>query len=262
MRIMKEKKTAVIIMAMAAILFIAACVLTYYGKNLFAVSASGDGAFGESVEIGTGKATGSEQEPLPTWEPSGDYIEIDRLMLVNKQHPLGKEFVPGDLIRSQYVAANRSADGQYMTREATDAFNKLASDALAAGHEIVVTTAYRSYNFQSYLYNSYVEKDGQALADTYSAQPGKSEHQTGLVADVSSPSVDYELTAAYGDTAEGKWLAKNSWKYGFIIRYPLGKEDITGYTYEPWHLRYVGQDAAKAIKKANLTLEEYLQQNT
>lgn len=258
---MKEKKVAIIIIALTAIVFAAACLLTYYGKNPLAISASGGSASGTAVEIGGNAGGSTQEEPLPTWEPSGAYIEIDKLMLVNKQRPLGKDFVPGDLVRPQYTAANRTADGQYLTREAADAFNKLAADALAAGHEIVVTTAYRSYNFQSYLYNSYVEKDGQALADTYSAQPGKSEHQTGLAADVSSPSVNYELTTAYGDTAEGKWLAENGWKYGFIIRYPLGKENITGYTYEPWHLRYVGQDAAKAIKQANLTLEEYLQNN-
>ncbi len=256
---MKDKKIAIIIIAVAVILFAAACILTYNGKNPFAIAASGSSVSGTAVEIG-GNADGSTQEePLPTWKPSGPYTETDELMLVNKQHPISKDFVPGDLVRPKYTAGNRSPDGQYLTREAADAFNKLAADALEEGHEIVITTAYRSYSFQSILYNGYVEKDGQAAADKYSAQPGKSEHQTGLAADVSSPSVNYELTVAYGDTAEGKWLAENSCKYGFIIRYPLGKENITGYTYEPWHLRYVGQKAAMEIGQANLTLEEYLQ---
>ena len=152
----------------------------------------------------------------------------------------------------------RSIKWQVMTREAADAFNKMAGDALAEGYEIVATTAYRSYNFQNYLYNSYVEREGQAAADTFSARPGKSEHQTGLAADVTSASVNYRLISDFGDTEEGKWLAENCYKYGFIMRYQKGKEDITGYIYEPWHVRYVGQKAAKEIWERDLTLEEYL----
>ena len=172
---------------------------------------------------------------------------------------MGADYVPVDLVRPEYCATNRSADGQYMTREACDAFNKLAYDASQLGYEIVVTTAYRSYNFQSYLYNSYVQRDGQEAADRYSARPGTSEHQSGLAADVSSPSVNYELVQAYGDTSEGIWLAENCYKYGFIIRFPDGDEGITGYMYEPWHIRYVGQDIAREIYALDLTLEEYVE---
>ncbi len=198
------------------------------------------------------------EPPLPSWQPSGEYTEIDRLILVNKEYPVDQNYIPADLVQLEYRASNRSAEWQVMTREAADAFNQLCSDALLEGYEIVVTTAYRSYEFQSYLYNSYVEKDGQAAADMYSAQPGKSEHQTGLAADVSSPSVQYRLTSEYGDTAEGKWLSENCYKYGFILRYPKGKEEITGYIYEPWHIRYVGQEAAKEIWETGVALEEYL----
>ncbi|MBQ2748031.1 MAG: M15 family metallopeptidase, partial [Firmicutes bacterium] len=116
--------------------------------------------------------------PLPTWEPSGEYLaDIDIMILVNKENPVDETFVPQDLVELESVATNRSAEWQVMTREAADAFNKLAADAKALGYEILATTAYRSYNFQSYLYNSYVQRDGQAAADTYSARPGKSEHQ-------------------------------------------------------------------------------------
>lgn len=179
-------------------------------------------------------------------------------MLVNKEYPVDENYVPADLVKLNYCAADRSAEWQVMTREAADAFNKMAGDALAEGYEIVATTAYRSYNFQNYLYNSYVEREGQAAADTFSARPGKSEHQTGLAADVTSASVNYRLISDFGDTEEGKWLAENCYKYGFIMRYQKGKEDITGYIYEPWHVRYVGQKAAKEIWERDLTLEEYL----
>lgn len=206
-----------------------------------------------------GNHAGETDPDLPQWEASGEYdMSVDILALVNKENPVDENYVPADLVKLDYCAADRSPEWQVMTREAADAFNKMAGDALAEGHEIVVTTAYRSYNFQSYLYNSYVEREGQAAADTFSAQPGKSEHQTGLAADVSSASVNYRLTSSFGDTEEGKWLAENCYKYGFIMRYQQGKEDITGYVYEPWHVRYVGQKAAKEMWERDLTLEEYL----
>ena len=98
------------------------------------------------------------EPPLPSWQPSGEYTEIDRLILVNKEYPVDQNYIPADLVQLEYRASNRSAEWQVMTREAADAFNQLCSDALLEGYEIVVTTAYRSYQFQSYLYNSYVEK--------------------------------------------------------------------------------------------------------
>jgi D-alanyl-D-alanine carboxypeptidase len=133
-----------------------------------------------------------------------------------------------------------------------------------AGQEGIVlkmTTAYRSYDFQKILFDSYVEKEGEEAANKYSAKPGQSEHQTGLSVDVSSPSVGYQLSNEYGETPEGKWLAGHAHEFGFIIRFPKGKEDITGYQYEPWHIRYVGRAAAEEIYKEGLTLEEFLQEN-
>lgn len=255
---MDNRKIVILIMFFTLIAFIIAGAVTMYVKNPPAVEAGSPDAGGQSTELEIGAK--NDAPPLPVWEASGDYIALDKLILVNKENPIARDFVPDDLVRPDYCATNRSESDQYLTREAADALNKLALDAQSEGHEIVVTTAYRSYNLQNYLYNKYVEKDGQALADTYSARPGTSEHQTGLAVDVSSPSVNYELTRAYGETAEGKWLAENSWKYGFIIRYQEGKEHVTGYTYEPWHLRYVGQEAAREIYDRDMTLEEYLDQ--
>ncbi|MDD2218309.1 MAG: M15 family metallopeptidase [Eubacteriales bacterium] len=253
---MDGKKIGIIIVVFTVVIFLVACIVTFKGKNLLAVEAGAQQEVGQKIEL----EVNSEKSDirLPVWEPSGQYVDLDKLILVNKQNPVGKDFIPKDLVRPAYRAQNRNPDDQYLTREAADALDKLACDALGEGHEIVVTTAYRSYNLQNYLYNNYVKKDGKELADKYSAQPGKSEHQTGLAVDVSSPSVNYKLVKEYGNTTEGKWLAENSWKYGFIIRYLEGQEDVTGYTYEPWHLRYVGQEAATVIKDKGITLEEYL----
>ncbi|WP_202931039.1 M15 family metallopeptidase [Aminipila terrae] len=180
-------------------------------------------------------------------------------ILVNKQNPVDSSYKPEDLTAIKYFAPDRPPEGRVMRKEAAEAFNKLSEAAAKKGHTIIVTTAYRSYDFQSNLYNNYVKYHGKKEADTFSAQPGKSEHQTGLAADVSSPSVNYQLTKDYINTPEGKWLNDNAYKFGFIIRFPNGKENITGYVYEPWHIRYVGKTAAKEIFNEGLTLEEYLE---
>jgi D-alanyl-D-alanine carboxypeptidase len=148
-----------------------------------------------------------------------------------------------------------------MRAEAAEAFHRMVDKAAEDGVELKMTTAYRSYDFQKILFDSYVEKEGEEQANTFSAKPGQSEHQTGLAVDVSSPSVDYQLSDDYGKTKEGKWIADQAYRFGFILRFPKGKEDITGYQYEPWHLRYVGLAAAKEIHEEGLTLEEFLQKN-
>lgn len=182
-------------------------------------------------------------------------------VLVNKQNAVDRSYKPDDLADIKYFAADRTPSARYMRAEAADAFHQLVEAAMSeAGHKIVITTAYRSYDFQSTLYNNYVANYGQAEADTFSAKPGTSEHQTGLATDVSSPSVNYQLTGSYIETPEGKWLSENAHRFGFIIRYPKSKESITGYIYEPWHIRYVGKTAAKEIYEQGLALEEYLQQ--
>ena len=203
------------------------------------------------------KGENDVNEPLFTDDLKAD-IDSGYLILVNKSNGLDRDYKPDDLTAIKYYASNRGADGRFMREAAANAFHSLVEEALKSDLTVVVTTAYRSYSFQSVLYNNYVAADGPA-ADRYSARPGKSEHQTGLAADVSSPSVNYELTADFAGTAEGKWLAANAHLFGFIIRYPNGKEEITGYLYEPWHIRYAGLTAAEYIYTRNITLEEYLQ---
>lgn len=190
-----------------------------------------------------------------------DAWEKGFLILVNKEHPVDQHYKPDDLAKIKYYAPDRSETTRYMRAEAAEAFHQMADKAAEDGVELKMTTAYRSYDFQKILFNNYVAKEGEEKANTFSAKPGQSEHQTGLAVDVSSPSVDYQLSNDYGKTKEGKWIADEAYRFGFILRFPKGKEDITGYQYEPWHLRYVGLAAAKEIHEEGLTLEEFLQKN-
>ena len=160
---------------------------------------------------------------------------VDGIMIVNKTYSLPKTYNPGGL-----------------TDEFMDAFYEMQSAASLDGISLFVASGFRDYDYQVDLYNAYVKKDGKEAADTYSARPGYSEHQTGLAADINAADSSFE------DTPEAIWLDKNCYKYGFVIRFPKGKEAYTGYTYEPWHLRYVGKDIAKKIHDAGgISLEEY-----
>ena len=217
------------------------------------------------LEQTEGNQAESEADNLSENEENGQEYNQEAgdkglLILVNKKHPVDQNYKPDDLVEIKYFVADRSPAARYMRAEAANAFHQMVEKAAESNLELKMTTAYRSYNFQKLLYDSYVEKEGVEAASKFSAQPGQSEHQTGLAVDVSSPSVDYQLSNDYGKTEEGKWLASHAHEFGFIIRFPKGKEDITGYQYEPWHIRYVGLKAAKEIYEQNLTLEEYLQQ--
>lgn len=159
---------------------------------------------------------------------------VNGIMLVNKTYSIPSDYAPG------------------LVPEAYSAFLNLKEAASNNGFDIELISGFRSYETQTGLYNNYVATYGQAEADTFSARPGTSEHQTGLAMDVGW------IDDSYGDTPSGIWLANNCYKYGFIIRYPKGKESITGYKYEPWHIRYLGVDIAKEVYESGLCLEEYL----
>jgi LAS superfamily LD-carboxypeptidase LdcB len=134
---------------------------------------------------------------------------------------------------------------------------KLFAAAQAAGYPLVFASGYRSEAYQQQLYQSYVQRDGQAAADRYSARPGTSEHQTGLAFDVCAAGTSCDLEQSFGNTAAGKWIANNAHTYGFILHYLQGKEALTGYQYEPWHLRYVGPELATELHRQGLTPEEF-----
>lgn len=196
----------------------------------------------------------------PTLNENGEITEVtdDWLLLVNKTHPLAESYEPSDLIVVQHQVGSHAAIMRYMRKEAAEHLDAMCEAAAEEGHEIGIRTAYRPYSYQKGIFNDYVNRYGEEEANKFSARPGQSEHQTGLCADVTSPSVDYKLTTEYGEAPEGMWLAENAHRFGFIIRYPLGKEDITGYQYEPWHVRYVGEEHAAKIYEQGITLEEYL----
>lgn len=202
----------------------------------------------------------SAWDPTASREQAPEIMEVtdDWLILVNKTHPLSKEYAPSDMVRIKYCVGNHAESMRYMRAVAAEHFHSMVEAAAEVGYEIGIRTAYRSYEQQYNIFYSYVAQDGEEAANKYSARPGQSEHQTGLCADVTSPSVDYRMTTEYGQAPEGIWLAENAHLYGFIIRYPLGKEAITGYQYEPWHVRYVGEAAAAEIYGRGGTLEEYL----
>ncbi len=177
--------------------------------------------------------TGFTQKGYPIYEING-CTYIDGILIANKTYSLPESYNPGDI-----------------RTECLDAFSVMKNDAAKQGLSIYISSGFRSYASQKSIYNRYVSRDGRILADTYSARPGHSEHQTGYSIDLNT------ITQAFGRTSEGKWVAEHCHEYGFIIRYPQGKSDITGYCYEPWHLRYVGIEAATKIAQSGLCLEEY-----
>lgn len=175
----------------------------------------------------------------------------DMMIIVNKKYKLSKNYIPNNLVKISDKFSNKEI---YVIDVVKNNFEKMCSDALNYNLYIIAMSGYRSYEYQENLYNEYLEIDKPEVVDTYSAKPGHSEHQTGLAIDVCTNTKDY---IEFIDTEEYKWVKDNCYKYGFIIRYPKGKENITGYKFEPWHIRYIG-DKAKYIYKNNITLEEYL----
>ena len=165
-------------------------------------------------------------------EPEITYI--NGILIANKTYPLPSTYNPG------------------VDPAANAALQEMFSAAEAEGIKLFVKSGFRSYSTQKSLYNGYVKRDGAAAADQYSARPGHSEHQTGLAFDIN------KANSTFAGSPEATWLAENCYKYGFIIRYPQGKEAITGYIYEPWHIRYLGVDIATAVYNSGLCLEEYL----
>lgn len=194
------------------------------------------------------ESTDSETEEKPF---DGGYIEgqqlpseptyVNKILVANKKHPLPETFAPGE------------------DKTARAAFNKMAAEAKLSGFNLTAFSTYRSYDYQVTLYNRYADRDGVEAADRYSARPGYSEHQTGLAFDIGE--VNHEkhwASQSFGETEAGKWLLANAHRYGFILRYPNHKEEITGYMHEAWHYRYVGTPLSEEIFKKNITLEEYL----
>ncbi len=169
----------------------------------------------------------------PIIEVRNGVTYMDGVLIVNKTYPLPRTY------------------GKGLDKTAKAAFQKMKSDAEKAGIHLYIVSGFRSYDVQAALYQSYCAERGQKAADRFSARPGHSEHQSGLAMDINS------VYDSFADTAEAKWLKNNCHRYGFIIRYPKGKESVTGYKYESWHIRYVGKELAEKLNQRQITLEEY-----
>lgn len=180
-------------------------------------------------------------------------------VLVNKQLGLPDDFQPSNLTDDPNLPflAGGGGEKRLMRAEVASALKQLFAAAEKDGLYLSVASAYRSHATQTQLFNYYVQTQGETEARRYSAVPGHSEHETGLAVDVSGRDGKCAVEDCFADTPEAKWLAKNSHKFGFVIRYPKGKEAVTGYAYEPWHLRYLGAETATAIYTKNTTMEEY-----
>lgn len=177
----------------------------------------------------------ADYAPAPVQYNREGITYIDGVLIANKSYSLPSDFNPG---------LDPTCEAQ---------FYKLSAAAAKEGRNITFSSGFRTYDYQSIIYNSYVDVDGQAVADTYSARPGYSEHQSGLAIDVNS------ITHDFDGTPEARWLEEHCHEYGFILRYPNGKENITGYQYESWHIRYVGTDISYPVHASGLTLEEYFE---
>ena len=207
------------------------------------------------------RSPGAEAAGLPGMTTSLEDFPLsshadDELLLVNKTHRLSEEYVPADLVEFEKSDKNvGTKETRQLRKPAAEALAKLLAAAEADGFDMVLRTGYRSYAYQKNLFDGYAEKNGVEAANKYSAKPGESEHQTGLCCDLGV--IGRGLTSFNG-SKEASWVAENAHKYGFIVRFPEGKESITGYNYESWHIRYVGEGVAEYIYKNEIAFEEYL----
>lgn len=224
----------------------------YYIKDLIKdyVKYYDDNLNDKSDRIVTLVNTGSDKEWYSNIKKTD--VSKDILMINNKTYKLPDDYEPDDLVdvKNWYSYGNNPK----LRKEAYDKFIEMFNKAKEENLTIIINSSYRSYKYQENLYNDYLNKNGQSETDAYAARPGHSEHQTGLTIDVTTYGANGDT---FDKTDEFKWLQDNAHKYGFILRYPKGKEYITGYNYESWHYRYVGVEAATIIHDSNITFDEY-----
>lgn len=195
-----------------------------------------------------------EPTPEPTPEPTLEPVVID----IDSDDSINKIVNKDKLVSKDYVPVLESVDGDKMLRpEAVVAYNEMVEAAKADGINIVIISAYRSYSEQRSLWFTYEQKYGRKYASRMDATPGASEHQLGLAVDLGGSDGKCKLYNCFKSTSTGKWLAENAYKYGFILRYPDGKESVTKVMYSPWHYRYIGKEEALKVFETGLTLEEY-----
>ena len=282
---MKRNSIKILTAILAALLLFSSCINPQKEEESTTLDDLGDV---DQNSIGSYKKTQYQyltnvDVTLLTTNLSGEY-----LILVNKQNELGQEYAPASLTT---LTCDTSYSMNLETRAAQALYAMLAEMQAAGVSDISVTSAYRSYEQQVTTYNKHLQyeqscisldayrvfgndyikmnyldkkifklnnEDAKIVAQSYSAKPGQSEHQTGLCVDFITSDMGDELSEAFEGTAAFAWLTENAYKFGFILRYPKEKESITGYTYEPWHYRFVGREAATDIHNGGMTLEQYL----
>lgn len=178
--------------------------------------------------------------------------------LINREFTLSETYVPEDLVPCDFpFAASEHAEKRLLCRAAAEAAKHLLKYGKSFGCYLYGISGYRSYDRQREIYEQRLREAGPEYTCQYIARPGESEHQSGLALDLSCPAVHLELEEAFASTGEGRWLSAYAPMFGFILRYPRGKESITGYAWEPWHIRYVGKSLALYLSLTGMTLEEY-----
>lgn len=193
------------------------------------------------------------QQDSKIW-PSGD----DLLAIVDKEYGLKADYVPADLVHIDKYG-NETPAGKYQLRSIIiNDLQAMFQEAEKLGYVLIIFSAYRSYQTQSWTYNYWVEKLGQKEANRVSARPGHSEHQLGTVIDVTVEGLPGNVYSFFGQSEAGKWLAANAYKYGFVMSYSPGSEELTGYQTEPWHFRYVEVETALKIHESGQCLHTFL----
>ena len=233
----------------------------------FGMAAAVSGGAADGGAVSGGAASGAADELLPRdistiLDPSKsvplDTIPASITVLVNRAFLLPESYVPDTLtIPKIPFDTTIITEKNNLRSEAAIQVEKMFKAAKKKKIRLTGVSGYRSYARQRAVFEQSAHDHGRAHADKYCAIPGSSEHQTGLAIDISTPEIANVLEEKFADTKAGKWVAKHSYKYGFVVRYPKGKQKITGYNYEPWHLRYVGLKTAEYLYKNKLTLEEF-----
>lgn len=215
----------------------------------------------EHTESETGDeevAEKADEEAYETLKSQYDITDPTSIaVLVNKEYGLPEDYEPDDLVKPDIPFVYEYEEVHFLREEAAEALVQMFEASKKDGIELAGVSGYRSHAIQKTLYENYVNRDGEEAANRYSAKPGHSEHSTGLAMDVAGISGSCAANNCFADTEEAAWIAEHAHEFGFIIRYPQGKEAITGYQYEPWHLRYVGKELATILKENEWTMEEF-----
>jgi D-alanyl-D-alanine carboxypeptidase len=242
----KPKQKKLLIAALASITLV---VLTYLAWP------------NSTIEIKESALNNSESQAVkPSFDKSQFALdEASSLWVVaNKGNQLPSTYKPAKLVEPKVLLGkSKGAEEMQLRSDAAIALEEMFSTAEKDGIKLILVSGFRSYALQRAVYGNYSAAYGTEKADTFSARPGHSEHQTGLAADVGAQSRHCELDICFKDTPEGRWVAENSQNFGFIIRYQQNTQELTGYQFEPWHLRYLGHDLAEQVRTSNQTLEEF-----